>query len=127
MTIFEGYMWLLAGIGAALGAVCRYGVGVALAKYRSFFWGTLLVNILGSFLLGMLMGYRLQEMVGSVLWVLLAEGFLGAFTTFSTFSYESFTLFKSGKHIRALIHILLNLVLGISFAYIGFKMAMVIL
>lgn len=116
-------MWVFASIGGAFGALCRYSVGVRLVKYKSFFWGTLLVNILGSFLLGVFMGFQMQAGQGtfdSALWVLLAEGFLGAFTTFSTFSYESFLLFQSGKKMKAMTNILLNVLVCILLAYIGF-------
>lgn len=84
---------VVVGIGGALGAVFRYAIGMALA-YRSFPWGTLVVNSLGSFVLGVIM----LSGINSDLLLFMGVGFCGAFTTFSSFSYQTVDLWDRGDH-----------------------------
>lgn len=100
--------WVLVALGGAAGAVARYGVGGRVYAWTGahFPWGTLVVNVTGAFLLGLVLTgfaaspYRLQ--VGAVL----AIGFLGDFTTFSTFSYETVMLARDRQWTRALLYLL---------------------
>ncbi|WP_335870889.1 fluoride efflux transporter CrcB [Bacillus sp. 2205SS5-2] len=102
-------------IGGGLGALGRYIVGNALNKSKSYLpWGTWLVNILGSFILGVIVGSHIEE----VTYAFIGIGFLGGFTTFSTFMVESIQLWKKNK-INFVIYVLTTYLLGIMFAIFG--------
>ena len=97
---------IFVAIGGFFGAIARYQIGLWMTKLvgNSFPWGTLVINVVGSFLLGICFGIQPQQF----LIFLFATGFLGAFTTFSTFSYEAIQLFVTGKPIRALLYIVVS-------------------
>jgi len=100
-------------LGGALGASCRYGLSNAsyLLLGRDFPYGTWIVNMLGSFLAGVvfiLLLSRFDSQTG-YLRAFLLIGFLGGFTTFSTFAVESLLLFEQGIMFKAVLNILLNL------------------
>lgn len=103
-------MWshlLCIALGGALGAVSRFLAVTWIGTYAGvrFPWGTLGVNLLGSFLLGAVYAWLAREQAeASHLRSLLSVGFLGAFTTFSTFSLEGYTLLSSGEFIKGLIY-----------------------
>lgn len=104
------------GIGGVAGALFRHGLSGRVQKmFQGIFpLGTLFVNLLGSFLIGMLMA--LVEERGAFsrsTRLFLVTGFLGSFTTFSTFSYETFTLFKGGSSGAALFNLAAHTLLGI--------------
>ena len=109
---------LLVAIAGAAGALCRYGIGVA-AGVQSFPWPTLAVNSAGSFLLGLLLAGGSGRLSDTVV-VMLSVGFLGAFTTFSTFSYETQTLLRTGRGAAALLYVALSVLLGIAGAAVGY-------
>lgn len=112
---------LLVAGGGALGAVARYGVGEwARARFgEAFPWGTLVVNVAGSLLLGLLLGLALTGKASRPTRALFGTGFLGAFTTFSTFSCESYALFEGGKVGAAALNLSANLVVGLVAAAVG--------
>ena len=113
---------LCVAAGGFAGAIARYGASRRVsARFPSRLpLGTLLVNVLGSFLLGWIVGAGLDER-----WVLLlGAGFMGAFTTFSTLNVEMVNLFRSGAWRTALLYAGLTLVLGIGAAWCGFGMGM---
>jgi CrcB protein len=112
-------------VGGAFGAVSRYGISEwARTRFgESFPWGTLLVNVAGSLLLGVLLGLALVGDMPRSVKAAAGAGFMGAFTTFSTFSCETVLLAQDGKFDRALINVVANVVLGITAAVIGFWMA----
>ncbi|MEJ2502476.1 MAG: fluoride efflux transporter CrcB [Gemmatimonadota bacterium] len=115
---------LLIAAGGALGALARYGVaGLAQPRGSFFPWGTLAVNVLGSFLLGF--GFRYMEAVAiPAEWREAATiGFLGAFTTFSTFSFEAVSMTEDGDWRRALIYVLTSIVLGLAAVVAGLGLA----
>lgn len=86
---------LLVGTGGALGAVARYGIGVLVKSVSGFPWATLSVNIAGSLLMGLVMGWiGRQSGAGEPIRLFLAVGLLGGFTTFSAFSLELVTLLE---------------------------------
>ena len=109
--------YLLVGVGGFIGANARYVVvrwAGNLAEAR-FPWGTFLVNVSGSFLLGLLGAVLAQKAVahGDALRLGLGVGFLGAFTTFSTFELETHALFEDGVWLTALGNMVASLVLGL--------------
>lgn len=112
---------LLVGVGGAAGSVARYVLGRAVSKRAgdAFPWGTLAVNISGALLLGVVTGLDVPH--GAAL--LLADGFLGAYTTFSTFMFEGFHLFRNRRHLNALVYIGGSLLLGAAFFAAGYALA----
>ena len=108
--------------GGAIGAVLRYWMssGVYLLTGRAFPYGTLLVNVLGSLLMGFLYIWLIERTVGgTALRAFLLIGLLGAFTTFSTFSMETLNLLEAGHIARAVLNTLLSVVLCIGAAGAG--------
>jgi CrcB protein len=107
---------LIAVLGAA-GALSRYGVGQAVGA-RSFPWSTLGINVVGALLLGLLLGAA-PDRPPSDLLVGATVGFLGAFTTFSTFGYETQTLVRTDRVGAAAAYVLLSVVVGVGAAAVG--------
>ncbi len=101
-------------LGGALGTVARYLVGLASHALFAGAYpvGTLVVNVLGCFLMGLLSGLRQTGPVSPATYLALGTGFLGAFTTFSTFALDAHTLGQEGGWSRASLYVLANLVLG---------------
>ncbi|BCR05886.1 putative fluoride ion transporter CrcB [Desulfuromonas versatilis] len=114
------------GLFGALGCLGRYylsGWAYALAG-RGLPYGTLAVNLLGSFLLGLVMeGSLRSSLLGSELRMGITVGFMGGFTTFSTFSYETFRLLEEGSLLQAGANVLLNVLLCLAFAGLGIYLA----
>lgn len=112
---------LAVGLGGALGAVARFVVSTYLAhKPGEFPLATLCVNVLGSFLMGVAFVVITQQMILPPLWrQILMVGFLGALTTFSTFSLDAYLLWQSGHSLTAVSYILLNVLLCIAAVYVA--------
>jgi CrcB protein len=112
-------------LGGALGALARYSlVGWTHSLVRSGFpWGTLVVNITGCFLLGFTLRWFEASVVSPELRALLTIGFLGAFTTFSTYSYESVALIRDGAWGRAIMYTGGSVVLGLVAVGVGLSIA----
>jgi CrcB protein len=110
-----GYLLLIA-LGGFLGAPARALLDRAVsARTRvSFPVGTLLVNCSGSFLLGVLAGLGLAHQLPSGISPLAATGFCGAFTTFSTFSFETLRLLEDGYYLRAALYVSLSFAVGLA-------------
>lgn len=118
--------FFLVGIAGAAGAVSRYGVGLLAQRTlgQNFAFGTLLVNVLGCLLLGFLLEMeRNTTLVTQPVRLLLAVGFLGAFTTFSTFGYETMRYLQEGAHHLALLNVAGNLILGMAAVWLGWMAA----
>src|SRR5581483_11913026 len=90
-----------------------------------FPWGTFVINMTGSFLLGLLTGLSLHHGLGRVPKTLLGTGFCGAYTTFSTFSYETVRLVEDGALLEALLNALASLGVGLLAAAAGLGIAAV--
>lgn len=108
--------------GGALGAVMRFGVsnGVHLLFGRDFPYGTLTVNVLGSLLIGLFYILLIERYsLGPELRAILIIGMLGAFTTFSTFSMETYNLLESGELMKALVNVLLSVALCLVATWVG--------
>lgn len=122
-------IYLLVSLGAAVGGGLRYWLSNFVYKFlpATFPYGTLAVNVIGSFILGILIFYfDEKELLSSNLKALLAVGFCGGFTTFSTFSLETMNLFKDSQFGMGILNILLNLffcLIGIYLAYLISKLA----
>lgn len=106
---------LFVGIGGFIGSICRYLVGlIPLKENSSFPFKTLCINIVGAFVLGLLSAYAAKNPnVNPRVMLLLKIGVCGGFTTFSTFAYESTSLFTTGKSTMALTYILISVIAGI--------------
>ncbi len=108
--------------GGALGAVLRYWVssGTHALLGRGFPYGTLVVNVLGSFAIGFLFVFFLERMALSGEWRAgILVGVLGAFTTFSTFSIETLNLLEEGAHLKASLNVALSVALCLAGAWFG--------
>ena len=108
--------------GGAVGALLRYWVssGVHIVAGRSFPYGTLTVNVLGSLLIGLLYVLFNERFELAAPWrALLMVGVLGAFTTFSTFSMETLELLEQGEVVKAMLNVFLNVGLCVLAAWIG--------
>jgi CrcB protein len=101
-------VWIWVAIGGAIGAVLRYLVAGYVQKKVgiAFPFGTFTVNVIGSFIIGFFIQYALEYLaMPPYVRALIVVGFLGAFTTFSSFSYETVSLLFEGEWIKALIYI----------------------
>jgi len=113
-------MLLAVAAGGATGSVARYVLGTLLLRVSSGFpVSTLLINVSGSFLIGLLARLFDAPDHQQVLRVALTVGICGGFTTFSTFSAETVTLLKQGKAGRAALYVTVSLVLGVSATFAG--------
>ena len=103
--------YIFVGIGGTFGAITRYLLGKYISeRSKSVFpWGTFIINITGALLLGILSGAH----TGNTMYALLGDGFLGAYTTFSTFMYEGFNLFQDREKLNAFVYIIGSLFIGI--------------
>ncbi|MBN1124265.1 MAG: fluoride efflux transporter CrcB [Sedimentisphaerales bacterium] len=109
-------------IAGAAGALCRWGAGVLAGRVlgQDFPYGTLIVNVLGCFLLGFVMHLGLTtDLIPQSARIAITVGFLGALTTFSTFGYETIKLLEDSAWLTAAGNVVLNLVLGLAAAVGG--------
>lgn len=105
----------IVGIGGFLGAIARYVVALWIGQNwgRSFPLGTFIINISGSFLIGLVMPLFTERFMVNPQWRLFfAVGFLGAYTTFSTFEFETGGLIRDGEWILAMLNVVLSVVAG---------------
>jgi len=115
----------LIAFGGAIGALCRYWLGTAVHTMwpSKIPYGTLLINVSGSIVLGVLYVLVSERQILPVQWrPLVMVGFLGAFTTFSTFSVEVVNLMDNGHQLHAVIYFLLSVGLAIGGAALGIWM-----
>ena len=112
-------------LGGALGALARYGISgwVYDRMGEAFPWGTLVVNLLGCLLLGLVIRWLQVSAVSPVMRPFLTIGLLGAFTTFSTFSYETVALLQEGQWLRAAVYVGGSVALGLVAMMAGMALA----
>lgn len=113
---------LLVGLGGGVGSMIRYSISVLFNKFSTtlFPWPTFIVNVLGSFLMGLLISYFGRSLIVSPnLKLLLVVGFCGGFTTFSTFSIEGLNLLNSGNTTIAITYILGSVFFGLIAVWLG--------
>lgn len=119
--------YLLVGLGGFIGAIARFEVARAIgALFESRFpWGTFAINVSGSFLLGVLSVIVAQKTApdSEALRLAVGVGFLGAFTTFSTFEFETHALFDDGSWVMALANMIASLLLGLVAVRAGIVLA----
>tara|TARA_B100000609_G_C17072560_1_gene359904 strand:- start:237 stop:611 length:375 start_codon:yes stop_codon:yes gene_type:complete len=118
---------LLVGIGGFFGAISRYKLGGwvhQILDKHGFPYGTITVNIVGCFLIGLIAGLVLNKgIIPKQMEILVVTGFLGGFTTFSAFSLETLKLMQTGHYLNALLNVLISVVLGLLAAWIGMLLA----
>jgi len=105
---------IIVGIGGFLGALARFYLGKWLV--HTYPWATFLINITGSFALGFLFALQLSDW----LWHFIGIGFLGAYTTFSTFGFECLQLLEQKKWRQAIVYLFTTVLFSILFAALGF-------
>ncbi len=116
---------IIVGIGGFAGAVSRFFISTKVQeKTGSFFpYGTLTVNMLGCFIIGVIFSIlEYSQIMGPGFKHLIVTGFLGALTTFSTFSYETFELIREKNILQALANIFIQIIAGVILVFLGFKL-----
>jgi CrcB protein len=119
---------LLISIGAILGANLRYFVGQYLAKMipSSLPYGTLLINATGSFILALFLVWTTERVFADPRWrLIIAVGFCGGYTTFSSYAYETFALLENGQWLTCALNILANNALCLIGTVLGAMLARV--
>jgi CrcB protein len=119
-------LWLVA-LAGALGALARFGIhGLVQSRTASRFpYGTVVVNLTGSFALGLLVGLVTYQGLDGDVRTVVGTGFIGAYTTFSSFSYDTYGLFEGGVSRAALVNALGSMALGLALATAGFALGSV--
>lgn len=118
--------YLLVLLGGGAGSLARYAVGTAvMARTGSRFpFGTVIINITGSFVIGLLMALFTQRYQNQQnLRLLLVVGFLGGYTTFSSFEWETLTLMQNGSFLMGLLNVTGSVVLGYLAVWLGSLLA----
>lgn len=114
--------YLIVGIGAFLGSVLRLWLGSLIGERLGarFPYGTFVVNVTGSFLIGMVFAVLADKAHWNPNWrYLIPIGFIGGYTTFSTFEYETLRLFQDGQLLTALLNLTLSVVVGFVGVWVG--------
>ena len=114
--------WFAIGLGGALGASARFAMSHQIYQWfgRDFAWGTLSVNVIGSFVMGIVAILLVEKFEVSIEWrAFVMVGFLGAFTTFSTFSFETMQYIQVGELNKAMLNIAVSLISCLVAVWIG--------
>ena len=121
-------VWMAVALGGAFGSVARYGAGLAARQLAPGWpWGTLFVNVLGSFAIGLLFAWFAARPAPEWVRLGLITGVLGGFTTFSAFSVETLELLRSGGASAALVYVAVTLVAGLAACAAGLWMGRLLL
>lgn len=114
--------YLMIALGGSVGAIARYAVGSYIGNRMGtrFPYGTFVINISGSFVIGLAMTILSERTHISRSWLYLVPiGFVGAYTTFSTFEFETLRLMQDGQSFAALLNVALSVVVGFVMVWIG--------
>ena len=118
---------LLVGAGGFLGAMARYGLSCLVqraSKLPTFPCGTVVVNMVGCLMIGLLIGLMESRQFFSLEFrVFVIIGILGGFTTFSTFGYETFAMLRSEEYFRAAANVALQVIMGLALVWLGYVLA----
>lgn len=115
--------YLYVGLGSAGGGMLRYWLGALMtARTGEAFWGILLINVTGSFALGLLLGWLGEAGAKSALIPLVGTGILGGYTTFSTFSVQALQLLQAGRTGMAIAYVGLSVLGGVGAAWAGWAL-----
>ncbi|MXV38185.1 fluoride efflux transporter CrcB [Flavobacteriaceae bacterium Ap0902] len=112
---------MLIFIGGGLGSVLRFGLGSLLNK--NFPYGTMAANVLGCLFIGLFLGLFEKQIINNSHVLILAVGFCGGFTTFSSFAAENLKMIQNGEMLMFLLYLGLSILLGLFFVFFGFKLA----
>ena len=115
--------YFVIGLGGAIGAIGRYFLQGVVHQLMgiSFPYGTLVVNLLGCFLIGFIMEFSENRfIIDPEARLFITVGILGGFTTFSSFGYETFSLLRDGETLRAMLNVILSMVVGLIAVWFGF-------
>jgi CrcB protein len=117
--------WVAFVVAGAIGAVTRYVVDslVQQRSRRDHPWGTFVINVSGSLVLGFLTGLALYHGLSTTQKTILGTGFCGAFTTFSTFTFETVRLVEEGDSVVAVLNVVGSVVVAIAAAALGIALA----
>lgn len=120
--MMTGLGWMAIALGGALGASARFAMSHQVYQWfgREFAWGTLSVNVIGSFVMGFMAVLLVDKFDVSTEWrAFIMVGFLGAFTTFSTFSYETMQYIQVGEISKAMLNIVVSVVVCLLAIWLG--------
>jgi fluoride exporter len=118
--------YLLIAVGGALGSLARYAVGSAIASRMGtrFFYGTFIVNMTACLIIGFSLTLLARHTEMSAAWrFLIPVGFIGAYSTFSTFEWEAFTGLQTGAFLLATLYVVLSVLLGLIAVWLGVLLA----
>lgn len=114
--------YLLVFLGGGLGSVCRYAIAHLMSGMKlQFPWATILANVLACFVLGALVALSMKNKVSDGLFFFLMIGFCGGFSTFSTFTNETFQLFETAEYGRAFLNVGVSLLVCLGSLFLGMK------
>jgi fluoride exporter len=114
--------WILIFVGGGIGSICRFGISNLMPSQPKIFpTATFITNLIASILIGFLVSYCVKNNDNTVKYLLIT-GFCGGFSTFSTFSFESYQLFNQGDFLWAALYIIASVVACLGGVYFGMKL-----